>query len=286
MTSRMTAKQSVQMLEDGTNQQWRVIPESQTRYYPHAGQANAFFVLCLDNSCNGKIYVVPKLLKPHYSDYDRLLKFLRKKGLPILPKINVNLTNFPAQPYAVIFGGFSLEGDIKPVGSLSLKSLHSANPLTYTPGKLANIKYTHSRQINNYLNAWNKVSLNKRKSDGELSLKVSNSITNESYDFDVALEGNVFSVTITLTPSHAVLGNEWVIEGQIALKITGVMVDTGSISPSRTNQSVTRSHHAPLEHNAFYMIGIGVGAFGLGAITLFSGGLDAPLVAAIAVASA
>jgi|GEM_PF-2435532 len=283
MPSQSEIEQTLKMFEHGTKQKWRVIPKSQARYYPHAGQKNQFWVLCLDTSCKGQIYVVRQGQKPHYSDYDKILRFLRKKGLPILPKINVNLTDFPAQPYSMLIDDFSVEGTIKPLGSLSLKSIHSKSPLTYTPGKLANIKYSSSRQVNEYMQAWSKISLIKHSEDGKLTLKISNSITNQYYDFDASLEGNVFSATITLTPDKTVIGGEWIVEGQLSFKVTGMFIDVNAAPPPRKSKSGNSvlAHHNQMGHSVYYMIGVGVGAVALGAMTVLSGGADIPVIAGI-----
>ena len=61
------------------------------------------------------------------------------------------------------------------------------------------------------------------KDGGKIELEISNSLTNEFFDFDVTLVGDTITATITPTPIKTALGDTWEFEGHISLNIIDII---------------------------------------------------------------
>ena len=252
-SNNMSKKEAVKMFEDGTGLEWKVINPAQVRQYS-SGHNAPVWTLCLNNACNHVVYVVPKNAQPSMSDYEKILDFLKKHGLPMLPKIKVDLDDFPAQKKAFVLRNFVITVEIKPTADIILQYKNSTNPVAYSAHKLVSLKHSIPTKLSEYLTAWNKISLGGSFESGHLKLKISNSITNEDYDVDIALEGNIFSATITPTPIVTALGSFWKFEGQIALQIKGTVEPFDTAAPPPVIISEPAQHTVHHSHLLIYVL--------------------------------
>lgn len=265
--------QAIKMLEDDLGYPLKVIPKSQVEHYT-SKYGVSVWVLCMSDTCKRMVYVTPKNRKPHYSDYQKLLASAKKRGVKILPKIKYDFEGFPSYRHTVVQENYFIEFEVKLSSDIILKSTHSKMPITYTPGQLMNIEYSQEYAINNYLQSWNKMELIGFTKD-HINLKLGSSLTNQYYNLDVAVNGNTFSTTITPKTAEAVVNNDWVIEGEISLEISGAVYPYNSQMHHSSVGQIVLHHEPSKRYTSYILLGIGVTAlglatFGVGDIVLLS----------------
>jgi len=231
------------------------------------------------------LYVVPQGVQPTFSDYEKIINYLKKHALPLLPKIKLDLDQFPAAPFAFYTRAFTITGTVKPTADIILQYKNSTNPFSYSPSKLMSLKLSQPTEITEYIRAWNKIKV-ESIATGKINLEISNSITGETYDVDLTLKGNTFSTTVTPKPVTTNISNTWQFEGQMSLRIEGSIApsDTSAINqPSALTKMMVggafdyiKLNEHELKYSKYIYLALGGIALGL-----FTGGLgDAALVTA------
>ena len=215
-----------------------------------------------------RLFVVP-VKKPHYRDYQKILSSFKKKAFSIMPAVKIDADHFPAiKTYTILPNKKIMLFSIKLSSDTIFKYSGSKNPLTYTPGKFINLKHSVKEEINDYLKKWDKISVKGMGGYGQIKLEISNSITNEFYDFDVSLEGDRIYAKITPTPVNTIIDHDWEVEGQIDLTIEGIMIDGGDPPPKE--MSSTETSVSEFKHIGIYIF-VGIGAT---ILTFATGGTD------------
>ena len=282
MSKSISANDALSMFEDGTGLKWKVINPSQAKNYS-TQYGSYVWTLCLDNSCKQMLYVVPENMQPTFSDYEKIIAYLKKHALPMLPKIKLDLDHFPAAPFSFYTRLFTISGTVKPTADIILQYKNSTAPFSYSRSKLMSLKFSQPTQITDYIKAWNKIKVENISTD-KIQLTLSNSITGESFDVDLALQGNSFSTTVTPKPVTTNISNTWNIEGQMSLKIEGAVTPSDASAENVSNKfskiategvlDYVKLNEFELKHSTY--IYVALGGIALGIIT---GGIaDAALI--------
>lgn len=209
--------QALQMLAEGTGMQWKEISRHDVWRYSNFHRTYVF-VLCLNDSCDAPVYVVPKFIHPTLDELQRVIHFLKQNAMGILPKIKLDADKVLVDSSVLAFGvrfyvRVLLDTD------LILKQRGSKNPITYSPGKLYSIKFSSPKKLDKYLKSWTKVSIDKLKKN-EIIFNISNAVSGESHSFDATLgsDGSI-SVNFTPDPVDTSIGDNWQLENQLTLAV-------------------------------------------------------------------
>ena len=277
MSQSISTDDALSMFEEGTGLRWKVIQPSEVKNY--SSRYNTYvWTLCLDNSCQRMLYVVPENVQPTFSDYEKIIAYLEKHALPILPKIKLDLDQFPgAITYAALPSGALIRFEIKPDADIILRYKGSTNPVAFSPSKIMSIKHSVPTILNEYLTKWDKISIKGMDEGGKIELEISNSITNEFYDFDVTLVGNTLTATVMPTPLKASLGDTWEFEGHISLSIIG-KIENSTMPPQPKPAMFNESLVSNNKVDTYILIGLGAIA-----LTIATAGIGDFVIAAGAV---
>ena len=146
------------------------------------------------------------------------------------------------------------------------------------------LKFSQPIEISDYIKAWNKIKI-ESASQGEVKLKISNSMTGEFCDADLTIKGTTFSTVVTPKPIRTEISNTWEFEGQMSLQIEGAITPTDAFAASKPTEitklvdqgmlEYIKLNGYELQHSTFIYVALG----GI-ALSLLTGGIgDAALVA-------
>ena len=243
--------------ESGKN--WKLITSYDAKRY----KSKTVVAMCLDRHCRQLAYFVPVDAMPKRDIFETALNVAKQRNTGFMPVIQCNLDGFPEvvlPPVAIL--NFAVYIKFKPTGCLALQPIGHRNPMTYSVGKIHNLRVSAFSTINNYLSSpeWEtKITLDTNTGDLILSLVHKN--TNQSATVSLKIQGD--EVTGSITFNNAKFRFErWNFSGSYGLQITG------KVLPDTTNTASTKVPHiatsnSPISTTETIILVVGISVLGV-----------------------
>jgi hypothetical protein len=197
---------------------------------------------------------------PKRDIFETALNVAKQRNTGFMPVIQCNLDGFPEVVLpAINIGNLALYIKFKPTGRLALQPIGHRNPVTYSMGKMHNLRVSAFSTVCNYLAApeW-EMAATLNTGTGDITLSLQHKGTQQSATVSLKIQGD--EVTGSITFNNAKFRFErWNFSGSYGLQITGkVLPDTTNTASTKVPHIATSNSHISTIETIILVVGISV----------------------------